>query len=176
MFSTSFKWGKNLTIILSKKEEFTCYAISSQSYFFKCTEKNWKEIHQMVTMILFDYGIVRNSFFLVDTCTLLLLLFSHSVMSNSFNPMDCSMPGFPVLHHLPEFAQTHVHWVDDAIQPSHPLLPPSPLALNFSQYQGLFRWVSAHIRQPGKNSFGCILYVKYTFFKRQPNCQLVSVV
>ena len=39
------------------------------------------------------------------------------------DPMDCSMPGFPVLHYLLEFAQTHVHWVDDAIQPSHPLLP-----------------------------------------------------
>ena len=42
------------------------------------------------------------------------------------HPMDCSMPGFSVLHHLPEFAQTHVHWVSDAIQPSHPLLSPSP--------------------------------------------------
>ena len=53
------------------------------------------------------------------------------------DPMDCSTPGFPVLHHLLEFAQTHVHWVDDAIQPSHPLLPP---ALNLSQHQGLFQW------------------------------------
>ena len=52
--------------------------------------------------------------------------------------MDCSTPGFPVLHYLPEFAQTHVHGVDDAIQPSHPLLLPSP-ALNLSQHQGLFQ-------------------------------------
>ena len=51
------------------------------------------------------------------------------------DPMDCSTPGFPLLHYLPEFAQTHVHWVSDAIQPSHPLLPPSPLALNLSQHQ-----------------------------------------
>ena len=50
---------------------------------------------------------------------------------------DCSMPGFPVLHCVPEFAQTHVHWGDDAIQPSHPLSPPSPPALNLSQCQGL---------------------------------------
>ena len=50
------------------------------------------------------------------------------------NPMDCSMPGFPVLHHLPEVAQTHVHW--DAIQPSCPLSSPSPLAFSLSQYQG----------------------------------------
>ena len=59
------------------------------------------------------------------------------------DPMDCSMPGFPVLHYLPEFAQTHVHWVSDAIQPSHPLLPPSPPPFNLSQHQGLFQWVSS---------------------------------
>ena len=46
------------------------------------------------------------------------------------DPMDCSMPEFPILHYLPEFAQTHVHWVGDAIQLSHPLLPPSPPVLN----------------------------------------------
>ena len=51
------------------------------------------------------------------------------------DPMDCSTPGFPVLHHLSEFAQTYVHWVDDAIQPSHPLSSPSPPALNLSQHQ-----------------------------------------
>ena len=59
------------------------------------------------------------------------------------DPMDCSTPGFPVLHHLLELAQTHVHWVCDAIQPSHPLSSPSPPALNLSQYQGLFKWVSS---------------------------------
>ena len=52
------------------------------------------------------------------------------------NPTDCSMSGFPVLHYLPEFAQTHVHWVNDAVQPSHPLLSRSPPAFNLSQYQG----------------------------------------
>ena len=54
------------------------------------------------------------------------------------NPMDCSTPVFPVLHHLLEVAQTHVHWVTDAIQPSHPLSTPSPPALNLSQHQDLF--------------------------------------
>ena len=54
------------------------------------------------------------------------------------NPMDCSMPGFPVHHQLPEIAQTHVHRVSDAINPSHPLLSPSPPAFNLSQHQGLF--------------------------------------
>ena len=55
------------------------------------------------------------------------------------DPMNCSTPGFPVLYYLPEFAQTHVHLVGDAIQPSHPLLPLSPPALNLSQHQGLFQ-------------------------------------
>ena len=68
------------------------------------------------------------------------LLFSWSVMSDFNDPMDYSMPGFPVLHHLPELAQTHVHWVGDAIQPSHPLLAPSPPAFNLSQHQCLFQW------------------------------------
>ena len=57
--------------------------------------------------------------------------------------MDCSMPGFPVPHYLPRLAQTHVHWVNNAIQSSHPLLPPSPPALNLSQHQGLFQWISS---------------------------------
>ena len=59
-----------------------------------------------------------------DTAVFLILLFSCSVMSTLCDPMDCSMPSFSVLHHLPELAQTHVHWVGDAIQPSHPLLSP----------------------------------------------------
>ena len=57
------------------------------------------------------------------------------------NSMDCSMPGFPVLHCLPQLAQTYVLWVSDTIQPSHPLSLPSPLVLNLSQHQGLFQWV-----------------------------------
>ena len=57
--------------------------------------------------------------------------------------MDCGMPGFSVHHQLLELAQTHIHWVSDAIQPSHPLSSPSPPALNLSQYQGLFQWVSS---------------------------------
>ena len=57
--------------------------------------------------------------------------------------MDCSTPGFPVLHYLPEFAQTHIHGIGDAIQPSHPLPPPSPPAFNLSQHQGLFQWVGS---------------------------------
>ena len=58
------------------------------------------------------------------------------------DPMNCSMPGLPIHHQLPESTQTHVHSVGDAIQPSHPLLTLSPPALNLSQHQGLFKWVS----------------------------------
>ena len=59
-----------------------------------------------------------------------------------FDPMNRSMPGLPVHHQLPEFTQTHVHWVGDAFQPSHPLLSPSPPAPNPSQHQSLFQWVN----------------------------------
>ena len=68
------------------------------------------------------------------------------------DPMVCSMPGFPVLHHLPELAQTHVHWVSDAIQPSHPLLSPSPPAFN------LFS-----IRVFSKELALCIRYWSFSF-------------
>ena len=54
-----------------------------------------------------------------------------------------TLPGFPVHHQLPELTQTHIHWVGDAIQPSHPLLSPSPSTLSHSQHQGLFQWVSS---------------------------------
>ena len=59
------------------------------------------------------------------------------------DPMDCSTPGFPVHHQLPELTQTHVHCVGDAIQPSHPLSSPSPPAFNIYQHQGLFQGVSS---------------------------------
>ena len=57
--------------------------------------------------------------------------------------MNRSMPGLPVHHQLPEFTQTHMHWVGDAIQPSHPLSSPTPPAPNPSQHQGLFQWVNS---------------------------------
>ena len=61
------------------------------------------------------------------------------------DPMDCSIPGFPVLHQLLELTHTHIHWVGDAIQPSHPLSSPFLPAFNLSQHQGLFKWVrSSH--------------------------------
>ena len=67
--------------------------------------------------------------------------------------MDCSTPGLPVHHQLPEFTQTHVHQVGDAIQPSHPLSSPSPLAFNLSQHQGLFQESVLRITWPKYWSF-----------------------
>ena len=69
--------------------------------------------------------------------TIFSVQFSCSVTS-----MDCSTPGLSVHRQLPEFTQTHVHWVGDAIQPSRPLSSPSPPAFNLFQHQGLFKWVS----------------------------------
>ena len=92
-------------------------------------------------IILYHFLFILSFLFL----PIALLLFSHSVVAtvnkirglSLCDPMDCSTPSFPVLHHLPEFLQTHVYWVSDAIQPSH-LLSSSPPAFNLSQHQGLF--------------------------------------
>ena len=71
--------------------------------------------------------------------------------STLWDPMNCSMPGLPVHYQLPEFTQTHVHWVGDAIQPSYFLLSPSPPASNSSQHQSLFQWFNSSHR-PLQNS------------------------
>ena len=77
--------------------------------------------------------------------TLLIIQFSSVAQSclTLCNPMNCSMPGLPVHYQLPESTWTHLLWVSGAIQPSHPLLSPSPSVLNLSQHQGLFKWVSS---------------------------------
>ena len=84
-------------------------------------------------------GILRNSFNLSN------VPFPLSLKHVWFfaTPMDCSIPGSSVLHYLPEFAQSYVHWVGDAIQPSYPLLPPFLPVLNLSQHQDLFQWVGS---------------------------------
>ena len=69
--------------------------------------------------------------------------FSHLGHVWLCDPINHSTPGLPVHHQLPEFTQTHVHWISDAIQPSHPLSSPSHPALNLSQHQCLFKWVSS---------------------------------
>ena len=69
------------------------------------------------------------------------------------NPTKCSTPGFSVLHYLPELAQTHVHWVSDAMEPSHPLLPPSPLPSIFPNIRVFPSESALHIRWPKYWSF-----------------------
>ena len=81
------------------------------------------------------------------------LQFSCSVVSDSLGPVGCSMPGFPVHHQLLEPTQTHVHCISDAIQPSHPLLSPSPPTFYPSQHQSLFELSVLRIRQPKYWSF-----------------------
>ena len=70
-----------------------------------------------------------------------------------YDPMDCSTPGFLVLHYLLGLAQTHAHWIDDDIQQSHSLLPSFPPILNLSQHQGLFQWLDSLHRWPKYWSF-----------------------
>ena len=99
------------------------------------TELNWRQ-----------YGLLNLSVFSMDRekcitnpCNYSLQFSSVTKLCTTLcNPMDCSTPGFPVLHQLLEITQTHVHRVGDAIQPSHPVSSPSPPALNLSQHQGLF--------------------------------------
>ena len=82
----------------------------------------------------------------------ILLLFTQPCLTLS-DPTDCSTPGFPVLHHLQECAQTHVQWVGDAIQASHPLSSPSPPALKLSSCRVFSNELALHIRWPKDWSF-----------------------
>ena len=81
------------------------------------------------------------SFYLLEKAT----QFSSVTQScpTLYDPMDCSTPGLPVHHRLQEFTQTHVSWIGDAIQSSHPLLSTSPSTFNRFQHQGLFKWISS---------------------------------
>ena len=106
---------------------------------------------QLFTRLLVIYSYVCVSVDVLYCCsvTKLCLTLSH--------PMNCSTPDFPVFHYLQEFAQTHVHWVDDAIQPSHPLSPSSPLVLSLSQHQGLSSESALCITWPKYWSFSFII-------------------
>ena len=89
-------------------------------------------------------------------CLLGLLVYCCSVAKSCptlCNPLDCSLPGFPVLHYLPEFAQTHVHWISDAIQPSHCLLPPLLLPSIFLSIRVLSNEFTLCIRWSKYQSF-----------------------
>ena len=91
------------------------------------------------------------------------LQFSSAIQSclTLCDPMDCSTAALSVHHQLPEFTQTHVHWLSDTIQPSHPLSSLSPPTFNLSQHQGFFKWVSF-----------CIRWAKYWSFSfKMPYCR-----
>ena len=91
-------------------------------------------------------------------------------------PTDCSMPGFPVLRCLPEFAQTHVHWVSDVIQSSHLLSPDSPAALDLSQHQDLFQWVGSCVVTYFQSQNGRMISRGWEKLKLFLNYQCFSVV
>ena len=99
--------------------------------------RSWIKVHKTFhyTLNSFIYFLLN---FWSDLCYCCPVTQSSPILCD---PMDRSMPGLPVSHHLPEFAQVHVHCISDAIQPSHLLMPSSPPALHFSKHQGLFQWV-----------------------------------
>ena len=101
--------------------------IFQRSKFFTTTSKAWVPVvmHALQILVSVQFSSV------VQSCPTLC------------DPMDCSKEGFPVHHKLPELAQTHVHWVSDAIQACHPLSSPFPPVFNLSQHQGLSQWVSS---------------------------------
>ena len=104
----------------------------------------WSSIPSLLTYIIY---LTLSSLHSINFSSLFLGSVQFSSVTQSFptlcNPMNCSTPGLPVHHQLLEFTQTHVHWVSDAIQPSHSLSSPSPPALNPSQHQSLFQWVNS---------------------------------
>ena len=128
-----------MTMAFGKSIYYDFCVFNSWSYIFIfliicCTSKC------QVTHLRFD----SSTFFC--PCSALSVSQFHSIAQPCLtlcNPMDCSMPSFPVLHHLLELAQAHIHWVGETIQSSDSLSSPSPPAFNLSQLQGLFQWVSS---------------------------------
>ena len=91
----------------------------------------------------FNLWATREALWLTSMLVISSIQFSPQSCPTLCDPMNRSMPGLPVHHQLLEFTQSHVHWVGDAIQPSHPLSSPSSPTLNLSQHRGLFKWVSS---------------------------------
>ena len=118
-----------------ERQKRVSYPVSSTVLFTKFSSVQSLSRVQLCKFIILIKFNLTISFSLFDSVTQLCLTLC--------NPLDCGTPGFPVHHQLPEFAQTYVHQVGDAIQPSHPLLSLSPPAFNLSQHQGLFQWVSS---------------------------------
>ena len=131
---TGFSTGRSGTLVFPCFSEFSTAdvtnLISGSSAFSKSSLYIWKFLaHILLKPSLEDF-----EHDLASECCCSSVSQSCLILCE---PMDCSMPGFPVFHFLPELAQTHIHWVGDAIQPSYPLLSPFPPAFNLSQHQGL---------------------------------------
>ena len=139
----------------SNKEGLVTKAIK---FGFGCKVR-WSIIKQWLRMIKLGHKLPSKVFF----------QFSRSVVSNSLRPQNYSAPGLPVHNQLLEFTQTHVHSVSDAIQPSHPLWSPSPPALNLSQHQGLFQWVSSLHQVARVLEF----HLQHQSFQRTPRTDLL---
>ena len=112
--------------------------------------KNWGcsiPLYEMIYYLHIAYVCMPFCVILIISWLFVIPSFQFSSVAQYYltlcDPMNHSMPGLPVYHQLPESTKTHVHWVGDAIQPSHPLSYPSPPALNLSQHQDLFKWVSS---------------------------------
>ena len=119
-----YRWGNGATV---------CFSIfSSVTQFVSCRARCWTEAFWLQSL---NSAIIK-IYWLADCCSVAL------TCRTLCNLMDYSMPHFPVLHCLLEFVQAHVHWVSDAIQPSHPLSSTS-LALSLSQHQDLFQWAGS---------------------------------
>ena len=122
-----FSWGKDVKHYLQDSEVLNTTLLV-------CLILCYLPSYFLFSMLLCLFQFLKTSF---------LFQFSRSVVSDSLRLMNRSTPGLPVQHQFSEFTQTHVHRVCDAIQPSHPLLSPSPPAPNPSQHQSLFQWVNS---------------------------------
>ena len=144
-----------LGVLCTILANFLCLKI-----FQKKNPNHWRNIkaHGSISQRKTLDKIVIQSLFIQSQVTALMLckMFKNTHKGSSVQLLSCvwlgdpvnrSMPRLPVHHQLPEFTQTHVHRVGDAIQPSHPLSSPSPPAPNPSQHQGLFQWVNTKVEQ-----------------------------
>ena len=132
------------------------YALNLIKLVENLKKKNgWETLDQIISKVVFQFrkSMLLQNHLSIRTCIFIAqrremyssVQFSSVAQSclTLCDPMNCSTPGLPVHHHLPEFTQTHIHRVGDAIQPSHPLSSPSPPAPNPSQQQSLFQWVNS---------------------------------
>ena len=116
---------------------------SSSSWSFNYISGSFLTIGLAIDGFHHDYSVIAMTCCLARARTLLQFSSIAQLCPTLCDSMNHSTPGLPVHHQLPEFTQTHVHWVSDAIQPSHPLSFPFPPAPNPSQHQGLFQWVNS---------------------------------